>query len=234
MFWNNQNKQKTNRNSSKLVKISTFLIPYTISSVFLLLFWYRSETSKQTETDQKRNFFVSRKSKPKNNRNRLSFGLFRFEPRKKNYGFEYPLIDNVFWGIFLVCFGLFWENSVCFGCFDIGPKHGNKPKQTEKNVFWFRETNRKTTETDWVSVCFGSNRKKYMIVSRKPYYTDINVRGIFPHIWRRAQVQSHIWRKYFSPYMTENSPRFSLKRYDKNFYLRGKFPSNFPYIWRKH
>ncbi len=40
--------------------------------------------------------------------------------------------------------------------------------------------------------------------------TDRNVRGIFPRIWRRSQVQSHIWRKYFSPYMTENSPRFSL------------------------
>jgi hypothetical protein len=43
---------------------------------------------------------------------------------------------------------LFRENSVCFGCFDTGPKHRNKPKQTEKKAFWFRETNRKTTETD--------------------------------------------------------------------------------------
>jgi hypothetical protein len=33
VFRNNQNKQKTNRNSSKFVKISTFLIPHTISSV---------------------------------------------------------------------------------------------------------------------------------------------------------------------------------------------------------
>jgi hypothetical protein len=32
------------------------------------------------------------------------------------------------------------------------------PKQTEKNCFWFRKTNRKPTKTDWVSVCFGSNR----------------------------------------------------------------------------
>jgi hypothetical protein len=54
---------------------------------------------------------------------------FRFEPRKKINGFEYPLIDNVFFGIFLVCFGLFRENSVCFGCFDTGPKHRNKPKK---------------------------------------------------------------------------------------------------------
>jgi hypothetical protein len=46
-------------------------------------------------------------------------------------------------------FGLFRENSVCFGCFDRTetPKqtetNRNKPKQTEKNVFWFRKTNRK-------------------------------------------------------------------------------------------
>ncbi len=40
------------------------------------------------------------------------------------------------------------------------------PKQTEKNIFWFRETNRKTTETDWVSICFGSNRKFFLIISQ--------------------------------------------------------------------
>ncbi len=67
--------KKNNRNSSKFVKISTFLIPHTIS-------------------------------------------------------------------------------SVCFGCFDTGPKHRNKPEKK----FWFREkANRKTTETNLFSVCFGSN-----------------------------------------------------------------------------
>jgi hypothetical protein len=76
--------------------------------------------------------------------------------------FEDPLIKNVFWRFF----GLFRQSCVCFGCFDTDPKHRNKLKQTEKNVFWFRETNRKTTETDWVSVCFGSNRKKILIVLR--------------------------------------------------------------------
>ncbi len=99
---------------------------------FFRLFRYRSETSKQTKTNRnkpKKIFLVSRKSKPKNRRNRLSFGLFRFEPRKKINGFEYPQIDYVFWGIFLVCFGLFRENSVCFGFFDTGPKHRNKPKK---------------------------------------------------------------------------------------------------------
>ncbi len=32
------------------------------------------------------------------------------------------------------------------------------PKQTENFSFWFHETNRNTTETDLVSVCFSSNR----------------------------------------------------------------------------
>ncbi len=41
-------------------------------------------------------------------------------------------------------------------------------------------------------------------------YIDRNVRGLFPHICRKAQMQRHLWVKYFSPYMMENSPRFSL------------------------
>ncbi len=48
------------------------------------LFRYLSETPKQTETNRnksKKCFLVSL-NKPKNNRNRLSFGLFRFEPKK--------------------------------------------------------------------------------------------------------------------------------------------------------
>jgi hypothetical protein len=54
-----------------------------VSKKFCLfrLFWYWSETPKQTETNRKKCFLVSR-NKPKNNRNRLSFGLFRFEPKK--------------------------------------------------------------------------------------------------------------------------------------------------------
>jgi hypothetical protein len=60
VFQNNRNKQKTNRNSSKFVKLSTLLIPRTIS-------------------------------------------------------------------------------SVCFGCFDTGPKHQNKPKQTKEKILGFAE-----------------------------------------------------------------------------------------------
>jgi hypothetical protein len=47
-----------------------------------------------TESNRKNNFMVSR-NKPKNNRNRLSFGLFRFEPKKKFVCFEDTLCTNI-------------------------------------------------------------------------------------------------------------------------------------------
>jgi hypothetical protein len=52
-----------------------------------LLFRNGSETPKQTETNRKNNLLVSR-NKPKMNRNRLCFGLFRFEPKKKIWLFR--------------------------------------------------------------------------------------------------------------------------------------------------
>ena len=67
--------------------------------------------------------------------------------------------------IFLVCFGLFRNSSVCFGCFDIGLKHRNKQKYF---CFLFHETNRNKRETDLVLVCFGSNRNLFLFVSRTP------------------------------------------------------------------
>jgi hypothetical protein len=96
VFRNNRNKQKTNRNSRKFGKISTFLIPHTISSVCFGCF----DTGPKHRNKPKKKILVSRKSKPKNNRNRLSFGLFLFESRKKDNGFEDPLIENVFWRFF--------------------------------------------------------------------------------------------------------------------------------------
>ena len=49
--------------------------------------------------------------------------------------------------IFLVCFGLFRNSSVCFGCFDIDSKHRNKPKYF---VFGFT----KQTETNAKQILF--------------------------------------------------------------------------------
>jgi hypothetical protein len=44
----------------------------------------------------------------------------------------------------------------------------NKPKETEKIIFWFRETNRKLAKTDCVSVCFGSNRNFFYLFRGHP------------------------------------------------------------------
>jgi hypothetical protein len=134
----NRNKQKTNRNSligsifcfflTENLGLSRFLWFFTFFSVFFGLF-----------------------------RNSL-FRLFRFytktesfdvliEPKQtedppKQFKREY------------VCFGLLRNSSVCFGCFDIGSKHRNKPKYF---VFGFT----KQTEINpkhLVLVCFGLNR----------------------------------------------------------------------------
>jgi hypothetical protein len=69
-----------------------------VSKQFCLfrLFRYGSETPKRTETNRKNNLLVSR-NKPKMNRNRLSFGLFRFEPKNIFVCFEDTLVltDNI-------------------------------------------------------------------------------------------------------------------------------------------
>jgi hypothetical protein len=69
------------------------------------LFRYWSETPKRTETNRKNNWLVSR-NKPKNNRNRLSFGLFRFEPKIYFVCFEDTL------PLLLVLRLASWPNSV--------------------------------------------------------------------------------------------------------------------------
>jgi hypothetical protein len=53
------------------------------------------------------------------------------------------------------------KSSVCFGCLDTDPKHRNKPE-----IFF--ELCEKQAKTDWVSVCFGSNRENKVTVSRTP------------------------------------------------------------------
>ena len=46
--------------------------------------------------------------------------------------------ESIFWALliflrtFMVCFGSFWNKSVCFSCFEIHPKHRNKLKQNKE------------------------------------------------------------------------------------------------------
>ncbi len=75
--------------------------------------------------------------------------------RKKINCFKDTLIEICFLEIF----------SVCFGCFDTGSKHRNNPR---KKFVWFRARNWKTTKTDWVSVRFGSSRKKMWLFRGHP------------------------------------------------------------------
>ncbi len=57
-----------------------------------------------------------------------------------------------------VFFRKFWVVSVCLGLL-----------RNSSVCFWFHETNRNKRETDLVSVCFRSNRKLFLFVSRTPY-----------------------------------------------------------------
>ena len=86
-------------------------------------------------------------------RNNL-FRLFRFcMNRNKQKTHPNSLKESIF-GYFSenlcvvsVCFGLLRNRSVCFGCFDIGSKHQNKPK-----FFLFGFT--KQTETNAKQILF--------------------------------------------------------------------------------
>ncbi len=61
-----------------------------------------------------------------------------------------------------VCFGLLRNKSVCFGCFDKGSKHRNKP-----NFFLCGFT--KQTETNAKQILFRFEPKFILFVSSTPY-----------------------------------------------------------------
>jgi hypothetical protein len=60
VFRNTRNKQKTTRNSTKFVKISTFLIPHTISSVYFGCF---DTGPKHRNKPKKKNFGFREKNR---------------------------------------------------------------------------------------------------------------------------------------------------------------------------
>jgi hypothetical protein len=63
---------------------------------------------------------------------------------------------------------LFWFVSKQFFLFQLFQYRFQTLKQTEAFCFWFHETNRNTTETDLVSVCFGSNRNFFCLFRGHP------------------------------------------------------------------
>jgi hypothetical protein len=56
-----------------------------------------------------------------------------------------------------IFFGLFRENSVCFGCFYTGPKHRNKPK---KKFFGFaKQTEKQPKQIEFRFILVPSEKK---------------------------------------------------------------------------
>jgi hypothetical protein len=79
------------------------------------------------------------------------------EDQPKQFDREHILVFLRKFRVVSVCFGLIQNSSVCFffGCFDIGSKHRNKPKQTENFSFWFHETQPKQILFRFFSVRTG-------------------------------------------------------------------------------
>ncbi len=121
MFRNNRNIQKIIRNSRKFDKISTFLIPHTISSVCFGCF----DTGPKHGNKPKNKFFGFAKKQTKKQPKQIEFRFVSVRTEKKINAFEDPLIENVFWRFFRFVL----KNSVCFGCFDTGLKHKTNRKK---------------------------------------------------------------------------------------------------------
>ncbi len=100
MFRNNRNKKKTNRNSSKFVKISTFLIPHTISSVCFGCFDTGPKHRNKPKQTEKKIVGFAKKQTEKQLKQQIEFQIVSFRTEKKINSFEDPLIENVFWRFF--------------------------------------------------------------------------------------------------------------------------------------
>ncbi len=124
MLQNNRNKQKTNRNSSKFVKIKTFLFPHTISSVCFGC----CDTGPKHRNKPKINFSFAKKTDMQPKQIEFRFVSVR-TPRKKINCFENPLIENISWRFFRCLFRFVSTKFRLFLLFDTDPKHRNKPKK---------------------------------------------------------------------------------------------------------
>ncbi len=83
VFRNNRIKQKTNRNSSKFVKISTFSILYTISSVCFGCLNTGPKHRNKTKQSQK-NFWGFAKEQTKKQPKQIEFRFVSVQTEKKN------------------------------------------------------------------------------------------------------------------------------------------------------
>jgi hypothetical protein len=88
----------------------------------------------------------------------LSFGFFGLN-REKNEQFRRPPNRQGFLEIFSVCFGLFQEYSVFFGCFDSDPKHRNKPKQKKMYFGFEKQTKKQPKQIEFRFVSVRTEKK---------------------------------------------------------------------------
>ncbi len=150
MFQLNRNKQKTNRNSLIGSIICNFF-----TENFSVFFWFFSDCFETV-------CFGCFASRPKQ---RVSFEPKKTEDPPKQIKREYIWVFFRKFRVLLVCFCLFWNRYVCFGCFDIGSKHRNKQKYL---VFGFTKqtgTNAKQILFWYVLVWTGIY---FLFVSRTP------------------------------------------------------------------
>jgi len=150
MFRLNRNKQKTNRNSligsifcNFLQKIYGFFGFFGFFRFFLGFFGFFLGFFGLFRNSLFRCFGCFA-SIPKQ---RVSIDPKQTEDPPKQFKREYIWIFSRKFRVVSVCFGLLRNSSVCFGCFDIGSKHRNKPKLL---VFGFT----KQTETNAKQILF--------------------------------------------------------------------------------
>jgi hypothetical protein len=162
MFRLNRNKQKSNRNSFIGAYFAIFYRKFRVFPIFSFFFLFFGFFQF---------FLVCFET--------VCFGCFASIPkqkvsmlrlnRNKQLTHQNTLKESAYIWVFFrkfrvvsVCFGLL-RGSVCFGCFDIGSKHRNKPKFF---IFGFTkqtETNAKQILFRFVSV---RNRNLFLFVSR--------------------------------------------------------------------
>ncbi len=101
----------------------------------------------------------------------VSIELKRTEDPLKQFKREYIWEFFRKFRVVSVCFGLLRNSSVCFGCFDIGSKHRNKPK-----FFVFGFTKQTESNTKQILFRFVSVRTEnlFLFVSRNPTH-DTNI-----------------------------------------------------------
>jgi hypothetical protein len=109
----------------------------------------------------------------------VSIELKQTEDPPKQFKREYIWVFFKKFRVVSVCFGLLRNSSVCFGCFDIGSKHRNKPK-----LFAFGFTKQTETNAKQILFRFVSVRTEiyFCLFRGHPNPPHCPLRGLAP--WR--------------------------------------------------